>query len=55
MTSRRIYLSPYHSPLNLLNRPYHERSQPPKLSTSSTSSTYYIYNIYIYMKATCLR
>jgi hypothetical protein len=47
MTSRRIYVSPYHSPLNLLNRPYHERSQPPKLSTSSTSSTYYIY-IYIY-------
>ena len=55
MTSRRIYLSPYHSPLNLLNRPYHERSQPPKLSTSSPSSPYYIYNIYIYMKATCLR
>ena len=42
--------SPYHSPLNLLNRPYHERSQPPELSTSSTSSTYYIYiYIYIYM------
>ena len=39
--------SPYHSPLNLLIGPYHERSQPPKLSTSSTSSTYYIY-IYIY-------
>jgi len=53
MTSRRIYVSPYHSPLNLLNRPYHERSQPPKLSTSSTSSTYYIY-IYIYIYIYCL-
>jgi hypothetical protein len=40
MASRRIYVSPYHSPLNLLIGPYHERYQPPKLSTSLTSSTY---------------
>ena len=57
LASRRIYgthwhhgitASPYHNPLNLLIGPYHERYQPPNLSTSSTSSTYYIY-IYIYI------
>ena len=33
----------YHTAHGLLAGPYYERSQPPKLSTSSTSSTYYIY------------
>ena len=31
-----LLTNPYHNALSLLKNPCHERSQPPKLSTSST-------------------